>query len=64
MQILAGSENDGLRTPKYWSDRAEEARVRAAEMQDAAARKVMLIVAAAYERMAKLASRRQDDFLS
>jgi hypothetical protein len=55
------TDNEGLRTPKYWRDRAEEARTKADEMRDAATRDVMLGVAKSYERMVKLASRRADD---
>jgi hypothetical protein len=61
VQQSADTDNQGLRTPEYWRDRAEEARAKADEMRDPAARETMLDVAKSYERMAKLASRRSSD---
>ncbi len=42
-------------TPAYWQERAEEARVIAEDMHDAAARRAMLLVADNYEKIAKRA---------
>ena len=52
------ADDDGLRTPKYWRDRAEEARTRAGEMTDVGARNLMLNIAESYERMAERAENR------
>ena len=34
--------DDGLKTPEYWKDRADEARARSDEMRDTAAKDLML----------------------
>jgi hypothetical protein len=44
---------------KSWRAKAEEARVRAAGMRDAAAKKIMLEVANGYEQLAAHAERRE-----
>lgn len=43
--------------PKHWRVRAEETRALAASLTDAAARRQMMEVAAAYDRMAERASK-------
>jgi hypothetical protein len=53
---LTGDSN--LRNPKYWRDRAEQARVRAEEMMDIGARNLMLEVARSYGLMAERAEKR------
>ena len=50
---------DGLRTPSYWFDRAEEARARAGEMRDEEARLAMENIAQTYEALGHRAARRQ-----
>lgn len=42
-------------TPKFWLDKAEEARAKAEQMQDAEARATLFEIAARYERMAQRA---------
>ena len=42
---------------QYWLDRAEEARLQAEEMTNAATKREMLIIAAAYRRLAEHAER-------
>jgi hypothetical protein len=49
----------GLRTAKYWQDRAEEVRARAEEVHDGTARRTLLDIAHRYDQMAKLASERE-----
>jgi len=41
--------------PKYWFDRAEEMRLRAAVMKDVTNREIMLRIAADYERLGERA---------
>lgn len=53
------SDADGLRSPRYWLDRADEAVTRAAEMRDADAETTMLEIARMYERMADFAVKRE-----
>jgi hypothetical protein len=50
--------DDGLRSAEYWEERAEEARVRASEMRDSAARDLMLGIAKTYDAMADRARAR------
>ncbi len=45
-----------LQNPKHWRDRAEEARTRAAQLDDPIAQQTMYEIAAGYDRMAELAS--------
>jgi hypothetical protein len=47
-----------LNDPKHWRDRAEEARVHAEQMRDPEACRMMLEIAAGYERLAKKAEQR------
>ena len=47
--------------PKRWRDRAEEARIQAEQMSDDDTRRMMLVVAAGYERMAERAETRLQD---
>jgi hypothetical protein len=44
--------------PDHWRDRAGEARRAAADMEDAEARRMMLGIAAGYDRLAEYAERR------
>jgi hypothetical protein len=53
------SKDDGLRTSRYWRERAEEARVRASEMHNHDAELAMLSIAATYDRMAERAAQRE-----
>jgi hypothetical protein len=43
--------------PEYWLDRAEEARAQAKDMATPEARREMLLIAAAYQRLAEHAER-------
>jgi hypothetical protein len=52
-------KDDGLRSSRYWQDRADEARAKAAEMRSSSAQSVMLEIAAKYERMADRAALRE-----
>ena len=52
-------EDTGLRTAKYWHDRADEARAKADEMLDRLARDTMLDIAKKYDLMARLAAERE-----
>ena len=47
-------------TPKYWRDRADEARATAEQMRNPDAKEAMLQVAAIYERMARQAADKQN----
>ena len=47
------SKTGSLWTSKYWRDRAEEARAKAAEMKDGDAKATMKRVAEAYQRLAE-----------
>jgi hypothetical protein len=47
-----------LNNVRHWLDRAEEARAVAGQMNDPEAKRVMLGIAAGYERMAKIAEER------
>jgi hypothetical protein len=51
-------ENYG-RTPAYWRKRAEEARLRATEMTDAAAEAKVQVIARMYDHMADRAAKRK-----
>jgi hypothetical protein len=53
------SVGNGLRDSAFWFDRAEEARMRADEMHDLAARATMLDVARLYDVMARHALERE-----
>jgi hypothetical protein len=44
--------------PKHWRERAEEARARACEVNDPAAKRQMLGIARGYERLAERAEKR------
>jgi hypothetical protein len=44
---------------KHWRDRAEEARTNAELMTDPEAKRILLVIAASYSRLAKLAEERQ-----
>jgi hypothetical protein len=44
---------------KHWRDRAEEARAAAELMTDPEAKRIMLVIAASYSRVAKLAEESQ-----
>jgi len=48
-----------LNDAAHWRDRAEEARVRAEQFSDPQARRMMLDIAAEYERLAERAERRR-----
>jgi hypothetical protein len=48
-----------LNDVKHWQERAEQARVHAEQMTDPKAKRVMLVIAESYERLAKDASERQ-----
>jgi hypothetical protein len=50
---------DGLRTSRYWRDRADEARARAEEMRNYDAEATMQEVARMYDRLADLAANRK-----
>jgi hypothetical protein len=52
-------KDDGLRSSKYWHDRADEARAKANEMRSGDAQSVMLDIAARYDRMADRAALRE-----
>jgi hypothetical protein len=52
-------KDDGLRTSRYWRERAEEARVRASEMHNPDAELAMLSIASTYDRMAERAAKRE-----
>ena len=47
--------------PKHWQQRAEEARVLAEQMSDAASREMMLGIAKDYERLAVRAEQRAQE---
>ena len=47
--------------PKHWRQRAEEARVLAEQMSDAASREMMLGIAKDYERLATRAEQRAQE---
>jgi hypothetical protein len=47
-----------LRHAKYWSSRAEEARLLADSLEDAQSKQIMLGIAGDYERIAELAEQR------
>jgi hypothetical protein len=49
--------------PKHWLGRAEEARVLAEQMSDAASREMMLGIAKDYERLAERAEQRAQEKL-
>ena len=55
---LSDSE-EGLRSARYWRERAEEARAMAEQMLDRVARETMLEIARRYDIMAKLAAERE-----
>ena len=46
-------------SPKYWHERAEEARATAEGMSDPEAKRAMLVIAAGYELIAKRAEARE-----
>jgi len=48
-----------IRDPKYWRERAEEARVHAERIADRASKKKRLKLAEDYEKLAKRAEQRQ-----
>jgi hypothetical protein len=48
-----------LNDVKHWQDRAEEARVHADQMSDREARRMMLEVAAGYDKLANRAKQRK-----
>ena len=48
-----------LNDAKHWQDRAEEARVHADQMSDPEARRMMLEVAAGYDKLAKRAEQKR-----
>jgi hypothetical protein len=50
--------DDLLLNPKYWRDRAEEARAMAAMMQDKQAQEHLHAVARSYDRLAEVAAER------
>ena len=50
---------EGLRTERYWRDRAEEARNIADKMVDKVAKEMMLDIAKRYDLMARLAAERE-----
>lgn len=52
---------DPLNDPEHWRDRAEEARLRAEQLGDPEARRMMLEIAAGYERIAERAEQRLRD---
>lgn len=58
MRVMTVIDGDGLRTPAYWLDRAEEARARADEMRDEEARLAMENIALMYEALGERAARR------
>jgi len=51
-------DESGLRSAKYWRDKAEEARAMASQLHHPAARAVMADIALKYERMAERAAKR------
>jgi hypothetical protein len=51
-----------LNNPKHWRDRAEEVRMRAAQVSDPEAKRMMLRIAADYDKLAgRAAERRAND---
>jgi hypothetical protein len=53
------SQDDGLRSSKYWRERAEETRAEAGEMPCGDAQSALLDIAAMYDRMARRAAERE-----
>jgi len=51
-------KEEAQRRARHWSDRAEEARLQAAEMTDPQARREMLMISAEYPRLAEHAQER------
>jgi len=51
--------NQGMRSARYWQDRAEEARSRAEGMRDDYAKKTLLGIAHMYDLMARRAAERE-----
>ena len=51
--------NQGMRSARYWRDRAEEARLRAEGMRDDYAKTTLLGIAHMYDLMAKRAAERE-----
>jgi hypothetical protein len=51
------AREQALLRARHWSDRAEEARMRAADMTDPQAKRQMLMIAAEYRRLAEHADR-------
>jgi hypothetical protein len=49
-----------LMTPKYWRDRAEEARAIASEFRDKSAETAMLQIARGYDQLADIAKQAKD----
>jgi hypothetical protein len=49
-----------LNDPKHWRGRAEEARMHAERIHDPEARRMMLVIAASYDRIAERAEERGD----
>jgi hypothetical protein len=45
-------------SPRYWRDRAEEARIQADQMRDPAAKRIVLAIAENYDQLAKQAAAR------
>jgi hypothetical protein len=50
--------SDLINNAQHWRDRAEEARILAAEMRDEFSRQQMLAIAVSYDRLAERAERR------
>ena len=55
---------DGLRTTRYWLDRAEEARDRACEMRDEEAKLSMENIALIYDALSERAAREDSNVSS